>query len=236
MKITSKYFKYSSLSILFVGIITTLFLGCTHSDHYISKQMPAGILENDKIAVLLDTKPYSQSSELEEKIGKCISQAIKKLDKKVEIIPSKTFRQIAFEGIQKESIKTTTEAINSRIANSDMLKNIESLGVHYLILFQYWNSKFKEESDSGWWADGAGGGVAFGYHASIHNRTFIDGDVYDINRRCKSGSITSSASGKEGAGVVVIIPYYWPVFDETRACEEFGDGVAEFLIEEDLNE
>jgi hypothetical protein len=44
------------------------------------------------------------------------------------------------------------------------------------------------------------------------------------------------ASEKEGAGVVLIIPYYWPAFDESLACEEFGSGVAEFLIGADLNE
>jgi len=227
---TYQNFKYASLSILFVGIITIILLGCTHSDHSISRQMLSGILENDKIAVLFDTEPYSQSSALEKKIGKCISKAIKKLDKKVEIFPSKTFRQIAFEGIESESIKTTNQAVNSMLTNSSMLENIEGLGVHYLILFQSTTEKFKDTDNSRFWGVGGYGGGVFGYHASIHNQTHIYGEVYDISRRCRSGSIEARARGKEGAGAVFIIPYYWPAFDETLACEEFGNGVAEYLF------
>ena len=173
---------------------------------------------------------------MEKKIGKCISKAIKKLDKKVEIFPSKTFRQITFEGIQKESIKTTNEAIESILASSNMVENIEGLGVRYLILFQSTTEKSYQPDDSGFWGGGGGGGVVFGYHASIFNLTILYGEVYDISRRCKSGSIEARASGEEGTGAVIIVPYYWPIFDESMACEEFGNGVAEFIIGEEVEE
>ena len=106
---TYQNFKYASLSILFVGIITISLLGCTHSDHSISRQIPAGILEGEKIAVLFDTEPYSQSSALEKKIGKCISKAIKKLDKKVEIFPSKHFVKLPLKAFKRSLLKQLTK-------------------------------------------------------------------------------------------------------------------------------
>jgi len=230
---THQKFKSVKPNTIFICYIILFFLGCTKAHYSVNRQIPIEILEDDKIAVLDDTVPYSRSSLTESKICNCISKAIKKLDKKIEIVPSESFRQAAFADIQKEPITKTSEAIKSMLSDSTMVKNIEGLGVRYVILYKLTTKKHYEKDSSGLWAAGGHSGVAFGYHASIGNVTNIYGEVYDFKRRCGSGRIDAIAEGQEGAGTVLIVPYYWPAFDESLACKEFGKGVAEFLIGQD---
>jgi hypothetical protein len=67
----------------------------------------------------------------------------------------------------------------------------------------------------------------------------ISGQVFDVKNRRVAGTVSSSATGEEGAGVGIylIIPFpyaYWSN-TESRACKALGEELARFITVPDAN-
>jgi hypothetical protein len=229
-------FMYAPLSALLIMVIALLLFGCAHGSSKVNRIQTIGIREGDKIVVLFfKTNPYLHFSPGgEQEICKCISKAFKKLKTKVEIVPSDVFRQIAFSDVHEENSQSTETAIDRMLRNRNNLEQIKGLGVRYIVLFSGRTEKYMDPFKSGWYSEWQN----VGYLGKRVHKTYIEGKIYDIERKFPSGNINVNSQDTSYFGWAnLVLFYYWPAqSEEPKVCKEFGEAVAKFIIGEEIEE
>ena len=168
----------------------------------------------------------------EKLLGKGISDAIKKLNKRIEVFSSEEFRRIFFSNLDlSDDYQFTWEAFDPIFMNQEILNRIESFNIHYIVLVSVYKSYY-EDTDYGW-------------PLTRHNRreaTMFQGRVFDISQKCRSGEISTDVAGED-----MITTIYNPntgqnpsgafgIPSEREAFKIFCEEVAKFLVEKEKNE
>jgi len=202
--------------------------------------MPTGIQQGDKIAVLLDSKTNARSTPYEKKICKCISYGFEKLKKEVEVVHTEEFRGDSLLD-NKLAKSLSNQAAVYRILDDPLaLKQIERLGIHYIVLVNVpvTDKQVHSTSDLEWASGGYPGPVPvpiYTYSRTTRVSIEITGYIFDFKERRKSGEVIASSEGESYLGVMAPIPIGWPSgVSQSQACKEFGKAVAEFIIGEEV--
>lgn len=218
-------------------ICTIIFLGCAQGYSNLDRQTLTGIDEGDKIAVLIDSTPYSQPSPNEKKICNCLSNGFKKLNKEVDIISSEEFRNAAILNINLPKNSTTQTAIDYLFADKNNAKQIEHMGVRYIVLVdETVTTEYVIRNESGWDMSGQAPAYIFIDKATQVNIE-IFGLIYDVKRGSKSGEIRSWSSGESYFLLMTIMAFGWPSGASfSHACEQFGKDAARFITGQEPTE
>ena len=226
----------------YLSILTAiLILGCANVEFNkplisIHKQMPTGIQDGEAIVVLSDTKTFwggvSDFYFHEQRLGKGISNAIKKLNRRIEVFSSEEFRRIFFSNLDlSDDYQFTWEAFDPIFMNQEILKRIESFNIHYIVLVSVYKS-YSEDRDYGWLL-------------TRHNRreaTMFQGRVFDISKKCRSGEISTDVAGEDIITTMYHAGSYhntsgaFGIPSEREAFKIFCEEVAKFLVGKEKNE
>jgi hypothetical protein len=197
--------------------------------------MPTGIQDGEAIVVLSNAKTFwggmYEYRFHEKTLGKGISNAIKKLNRRIEVFSSGEFRRIFFSNLDlSDDDQFTWEAFDPIFMNQEILNTIESFNIHYIVLVDAYKF-YSEDSDYGWPLT----------RTKIREATTFRGRVFDISQKCRSGEILSEVAGEDiittqfddhsgyrlrGVGIP----------SEREAFKVFCEEVAKFLVGKEKNE
>ena len=210
-------------------ILAVLVLGCSHAQKpvcRVNKLNTTGIQEGEAIVVLSETKTFWGYHE--GKIGKCISKAFKKQNKKIEIFPSDEFRRTFFSKLNLSDDYSTKEVFENIFKNKETLQHIEWLNIHYVVLTSLKTSYYINKDLD----------IVVYVQAKAGQDTYVSGEVFDIKQKCESGKIATSVGAEwTNRGLMHHIPIWvGRGGTESEACKAFGEEVVRFLIGQDTSE
>ena len=230
-RIKPSYMSPKYLSIL----VAVLVLGCSEAEKPIctvNKLNTTGIQEGEAIVVLSINKCCRGYHE--EKIGECISKALKKQNRKIEIFPSDEFRRTFFPDLNLPDDYSTEAALDNVFTNEATLQHIESFNIHYVVVSSA-NTAYKHYQPLG---------IVAYYHQRENEETYVAGDVFDIKQKRGSGRIdiavkadwTNRVLAFGESGFAIPIPlYYGHGKTYSEACKAFGEEVVKFLMGQETN-
>jgi hypothetical protein len=191
-----------------------------------------GITDGEEIVVLTETRSFWGYDEKE--LGKCTSKALENLSRKIKVFPSDKFRRTFFPNHNLSDDYSAKEAFHSISTDKDILKLIESLNIHYVVLARL-------DTQSSVYP-----GTYIVVYAEGHARedTWVFGEVFDIKQKCESGEIISHVDAEWINRVILPLRYVFPGIPiyigrgatESEACRVFGEEVAKFLIGQEAKE
>ena len=227
-------------SIVLILLSILLFWGCAHEHSTVDRDMPTGIQSGDKIAVLINSAPYSESSPDEKMITNCISRGFSKKKVEVSIIPSVQFYSDFFLNLSLPDGSNTLTAIDNILNDSSKKEKIERTGIRYIILVDEARSYESDTLDESGWTLVAGGYGPAGVIVPTYEKekvTFVSKElhasIFDVSRGCKSGEINSWCSGTYRYYMLFPLVIAWPSgVSLSQACNELGENVAGFIIDD----
>jgi hypothetical protein len=209
-----------------------LIFGCVQYDHVhydvqqdAVQEMPTGFQSGDSIVVLSEAKSLWHSYEKD--IAKCISQATKDLS----IFSSDKFHKIVLSDLNLPENYSIQKAIDQIFKNESILKRIEPLNIHYIVLITQY--QIQKQSDAEFSDIIFGNAFIFPDFDFKEKRKILSkAVVFDLKRKGVSGEVISSVyAGWRESSVG-----YWNSpkgLIENRACEDFAVKIVKFISGKD---
>ena len=209
-----------------------LIFGCAQYDHFhydvqqdAVQEMPTGFQSGDSIVVLSEAKslwhPY------EKDIAKCISEATEDLS----IFSSDKFHKIVLSDLNLPENYSIQKAIDQILKNGSILKRIEPLNIHYIVLITQY--RIQKQSDAEFSDIIFGNAFIFpDFDFKEKRKILFKAVVFDLKRKGVSGEVISSVyAGWRESSVG-----YWNSPNgqiEDRACEDFAVKIVKFIAGKD---
>lgn len=215
--------------------ITLAGSGCTTVWIREHRLAPTGLASQDTIAVIV-TSPlkHKHLSELENTVMGCIQDALAETYSDVRIIPPDEFRKLAVPDPAIETDSPGDILWQSLLRDPAFHDRIAPLGLRYLIFVS--TEERTRLTDLEWKGVASIGGPSLG--GSWERSVLMEGTVVDARHRRVAGSVYAYASGKSGAGVMLVtfpmilpIPYGTVSFPTSVACQGLGEGLAKLLTD-----
>jgi hypothetical protein len=133
----------------------------------------------------------------------------------------------AAESDQQTIAKCVERGLHEVSPRLALAPKADAPGVRYVV-----NVEARTSHSSGnWETAGSGGGLAVG--KSWTQTSEFSAEVIDVKHGRLAGNVSTSATGQEGGGVMLIlilpVPFgYWSS-SESKACEALGKGVAQLI-------
>lgn len=209
--------------LLFVAI--ALVAGCGSTSVKVDRLADTEALAGEQIAVLLSrySREGAEVTELastEATVERCVRSAMER-DERVFLPPAEFRKMVAAD------LGASPDALLSSLREPDTAARLAGAKLRYVVLLEGSYST----SESKW--GGGGGQGAFAVGKEWEQYSSLRATILDLKHARIAGSITSDSTGKEGAGVGIIIiipfPIYFTSMPESRACIALGRELARFI-------
>ncbi|MFQ5903011.1 MAG: hypothetical protein ACE5JO_04910 [Candidatus Binatia bacterium] len=215
--------------------ITLAGSGCTTAWIREHRLAPTGLAFQDTIAVIV-TSPlqHEHFPELENTVMGCIQDALPETYSDVRIIPSDEFRKLAVPDPAIETNSPGDVLWQSLLRDPAFHDRIAPLGLRYLIVVSI--EERTRLTDFEWMGVASIGGPSLDW--SWERSVLMEVIVVDARHRRVAGFVQAYATGKSGAGVMLVtfpiplpVPYGTASFPLSVACQGLGEGLAKFLTD-----
>lgn len=205
--------------------------GCTTAWIQAARLAPTGLSPDDAIAIVLTPSLVDGDLPgLENQVTACIRDALDQKYPELRIVPSDEFRKLAFSDLSPEKSLASYFSWGGLVNNPAFYGRIAPLGLRYVIVVD--SEQRTRLTDFEWTGPVGGPSLYWSWERSI----LIQAVVVDARHRHVAGSVQAYASGKSGAGLMLItfpmplpIPYGTTSFPLSVACQGLGEGLAKFL-------
>jgi len=209
--------------ILFVFIvITSFYLGCS------AKPDSIIIEENLKFTpVLKSGEALTIISDKEKMFRDCLSEAIKKKNINLRIIPSDEFRTTVFKGMNEDKLKHDLDYFIFSLKKPEAIAKINEFNLRYIILFEcLTESKYL---DTGFGGAGAIGGPVFFLEHTWERATYVEAKLVDVKQDFGAGTISTRVTGKTELVTTCLIPTIgWKAYTEGEACKALANKIVNY--------
>jgi len=226
----------------FIAIAASILAaGCATNDPRIheSRQAGTGILPGEQIVVLLsrysrDGTEVKDLSSIEASLEWCVRWEAQGKDD-LTFLPPAALRKLVSVETRGDDGSKSPELLLRSLGELVTATRLAEAKVRYVVLLEgsYSTSQSGWETASGGGGKGGGGGFTIGRGWTQDSN--IRATILDLKHARIAGSIESYLSGKEGAGMGVVLiipfPYYYSADTESRACAALGEALVRFISE-----
>ena len=212
--------------LLFSAVV--LWPGCTEIAVQRSPGTGAGIAAGERLTVMLhfyNKMPPDEMEAVERKVAKCVAKGMRHANLDVRVVPPDEFRRVAFPDLAFEEIPRTPESLTQLVANPTFQARIAPLALRYLVIV---TGGTAESAGTGGFVATTPYPGAFGFLV-WERRSNLGALVLDVKQARTAEELRVEASGHPWFAIIGWLPVGVPVFTKHRACEEFGDAVAEAI-------
>jgi hypothetical protein len=214
-----------------------LMAGCSTTTPWTkeARQADTGILPGEQIVVLLSR--YSREgaevkdlSSIEARLEWCVQWEAQGKDDLTFLPPAALRKLVSVDTMGADGPKSPELLLRS-LGEPVTATRLAEAKVRYLVLveadYRTADSKWEVQSSGG----KGGGGLTVG--RGWRQTSSFQATILDLKHARIAGSIESSMSGSQGAGVGVILiipfPYYYSSDTESRVCSALGEALVRFI-------
>ena len=214
----------------FIAIAASILAaGCATNDPRIheSRQAGTGILPGEQIVVLLsrysrDGTEVKDLSSIEASLEWCVRWEAQGKDD-LTFLPPAALRKLVSVETRGDDGSKSPELLLHSLGEPVTATRLAEAKVRYVVLLEGRYST----SQSQWEGSGLIRGKGWTQDSTIR------ATILDLKHARIAGSIESYLSGKEGAGMGVVLiipfPYYYSANTESRACAALGEALVRFI-------
>lgn len=195
------------------------------------RDMPTLIEPHDVVAVAV----CGLITDLATSAEGCVSKALKEAFPALRIISSSDFYRTVFPDAASDKSVRTWDDFSLLLKEPAFRERISPLGLRYLVLLEGGTQQQGEPSFGG---EGAGLGAVTAFGWSGERQSSLWASILDLEKYQSAGHILAEASGKPWWSCVGLGPFCVPlgaaVFTESGACAKIGEGVVQFLKDEEV--
>jgi hypothetical protein len=208
-----------------IGLLAALTVGCGVTSRVEPYKQGNAVIQQGEHVVVLARKQHA-NHEAEEDFVQCISTALSKGDKALEVHPSKEFEDKMYPWFEPSTAPLSTEDLSHLFERPGVLEQVRGTGVRFVV----WLDGSTDRVASGGGiscAAGIGGAGCMGL-AWWEDDSRYDATVWDIRDLQSEGTIHADVKGRS-VMPAIIIPLPFIAHPQAHACRDLTKQLKQFL-------
>ncbi len=208
-----------------IALVTGLAAGCGVTSRVEPYKQGTAVIQQGEHVVVLARKQHA-NHEAEADFVQCISTALAKGDKPIEVNASKEFEDKMYPWFEPSTAPLTTEDLSHLFERPGVLNQVRGTGVRYVV----WLDGSTDRVASGGGiscAAGIGGAGCMGL-AWWEDDSRYDATVWDIKDLQSEGTIHADVKGRS-VMPAIIIPLPFIAHPQAHACRDLTKQLKQFL-------
>ena len=169
----------------------------------------------------------SVSSSISEDVLKCVEDSLRGEAPALIVVPSRKFRDSMFPWFEPSTMPGSDDHLAQLMGKPSVRQRVMDLGLRYVVALS--GGTYTAGNDS--W-----GGCAGGYAAAacvggmtIDMKTDLTAAILDLTSSQSVGEIEATGAGTSGAGLILLLPYFFISSTETYTCRALAHSIARFV-------